>query len=69
LIIASGAGSETRAVIGIVIMMGVMVATVFTVIVVPVAYTLLARRTGSPHRVAVQLEKELEEGKVDVDAV
>ena len=69
LIIASGAGSETRAVIGIVIMMGVMVAAFFTIIVVPVAYTILARRTGSPHRVSEQLERELHVKESDPDRV
>lgn len=48
LVITSGAGAETRIVIGVVIMTGVIVATVFTLYVVPVAYSLIARRTGSP---------------------
>lgn len=67
LIIASGAGSETRAVIGIVIALGVLVAAFFTLIVIPVAYTLLARRTGSPHRVSAQLERELRMAESDPD--
>jgi multidrug efflux pump len=48
LLLSSGAGSETRAVIGIVILAGVLAATVFTLFVVPVAYDRLARHTESP---------------------
>lgn len=59
LIITGGAGSETRSAIGIVIFFGVAAATVFTLFVVPVAYQLISRRTGSPEDVARQLEKEL----------
>ncbi|WP_193165632.1 efflux RND transporter permease subunit [Microbulbifer hainanensis] len=52
LLLSSGAGSETRAVIGVVVLYGVLAATVFTVSIVPVAYDLFARRTGSPGDVA-----------------
>lgn len=48
LVISSGAGAETRFVIGIVVISGVLVATVLTLFLVPVAYSLLARKTGSP---------------------
>jgi len=60
LIISSGAGAETRLVIGIVILCGLAAATLFTLFVVPVAYDLLARRTGSPGDVARRLEQEME---------
>jgi Cu/Ag efflux pump CusA len=40
-------GTETRIVIGTVILFGVLAATAFTLFGVPVAYDLLARRTGS----------------------
>ncbi|MGM0985525.1 MAG: efflux RND transporter permease subunit [Pseudomonadota bacterium] len=59
LIISSGAGAETRLVIGTVILCGLAAATVFTLFVVPVAYDLLARRTGSPGDVARRLEREM----------
>ncbi|MFG6136675.1 efflux RND transporter permease subunit [Halomonas sp. B23F22_10] len=59
LILSSGAGAETRLVIGTVIFTGVAAATFFTLFVVPVAYDLLARRTGSPGDVARRLEREL----------
>ncbi|WP_210396030.1 efflux RND transporter permease subunit [Motiliproteus sediminis] len=58
LLLSSGAGTETRLVIGTVILCGVISATLFTLLVVPVAYAVLARRTGSPHRVSQQLERE-----------
>jgi multidrug efflux pump len=59
LILSSGAGTESRAVIGTVVLTGVLVATLFTLFVVPVAYRLLARRTGSPGAVRRRLEAEL----------
>lgn len=58
LILSSGAGSETRIVIGIVVFSGVLAATLFTLFVVPVAYALLARGTRSPGEVARRLEQE-----------
>ncbi|MFP6806926.1 MAG: efflux RND transporter permease subunit [Pseudomonadales bacterium] len=57
LIIATGAGSESRITLGIVIFSGVLVATLMTLFVVPVFYSLLARGTGSPGAVAVELVK------------
>lgn len=60
LLLSSGAGAETRVAIGVVILCGVAAATLFTVIVVPVAYSLLARKTGSPGDVKRALEQEEE---------
>jgi multidrug efflux pump len=62
LLMSSGAGTETRIVIGTVILYGVLAATVFTLFIVPVAYDLLARRTGSPGDVARRLARESEGG-------
>ncbi|RTQ99630.1 efflux RND transporter permease subunit [Halomonas nitroreducens] len=59
LILSSGAGAETRLVIGTVILCGLASATLFTLFVVPVAYDLLARRTGSPGEVARRLDREM----------
>lgn len=59
LILSSGAGAETRLVVGVVIICGTLAATFFTLYMVPVAYDLLARRTGSPQRVSRQLDAEL----------
>ena len=58
LLMSTGAGAETRVVIGTVILSGVLAATLFTLFVVPVAYDLLARRTGSPGDVARRLARE-----------
>ena len=60
LILSTGPGAETRLVIGIVILSGVAAATLFTLFVVPVAYDLLARNTGSPQAVAQRLAREME---------
>ena len=51
-------GTETRVVIGTVILSGVLAATLFTLFVVPVAYDLPARRTGSPGDLKRRLEAE-----------
>jgi multidrug efflux pump len=59
LLLSSGAGAETRFVIGTVILSGVLAATLFTLYIVPVAYHLLARNTGSPKQLSQQLEQEL----------
>jgi len=58
LVISSGAGSETRFVIGVVVISGVLVATLLTLFFVPVAYSLLARKTGSPGDVGRKLTHE-----------
>jgi multidrug efflux pump len=60
LVIGSGAGSETRFVIGVVVISGVLIATFLTLFFVPVAYHLLARKTGSPGDVARELDNQLE---------
>ncbi len=56
LVLASGAGSASRHTIGIVIFAGVAFATFFTLFVVPVFYSLLARFTNSPQAVARELD-------------
>lgn len=58
LIITSGAGAETRISIGVVVLCGVISATIFTLFIVPVAYSLIARNTGSPNTVAEKLKNE-----------
>ncbi|MEO1543954.1 MAG: efflux RND transporter permease subunit, partial [Pseudomonadota bacterium] len=58
LILSFGAGAETRLVIGVVVLSGVLAATILTLYIVPVAYSILARGTGSPGDVARQLEQE-----------
>ncbi|MBL8642900.1 MAG: efflux RND transporter permease subunit [Rhodospirillaceae bacterium] len=56
LALGSGAGAEGRIAIGIVIIAGVSFASFITLLVVPVFYQQLAKGTGSPGRVAAELE-------------
>ena len=58
LILAKGPGAESRITLGVVVFAGVLVATIFTLYVVPVAYELAARRTGSPGAIARELERQ-----------
>jgi len=62
LIWSFGAGAETRLVIGIVVLAGVSMATFLTLYIVPTAYSLFARGTGSPGDVARRLEAEAKRG-------
>ena len=56
LVLSSGAGAASRQSIGIVICAGMIVATTFTLFIVPTVYSLLARRTGSPQAIARRME-------------
>lgn len=60
LILAFGPGAESRIVIGTVIFCGVAVATLLTLFIVPVAYDLLTRHTGSPGDVGRRLDREMQ---------
>ena len=57
LIITSGAGYETRVTIGIVIFSGVIIGTLMTLVLVPVAYDLLAKGTQSPKTIARRISE------------
>ena len=57
LVIAVGPGSESRAVIGMVILAGVSVATLLTIYIVPAMYYAIARNTGSPLQLSQELDK------------
>ena len=59
LVLASGAGAEGRAAIGLVVLAGVTIATLTTLLVVPGTYGLLARFTGSPRQRARELDRQL----------
>ena len=59
LVLASGAGAEARSNLGLVVFWGVLLSTLLTIFVVPVFYALLARRSGSPGRVAAQLSEQI----------
>lgn len=65
LVLSSGAGSETRIVIGVVVLAGVFAATIFTIFVVPVAYSVIARKTGSLSDVSKRLEAEINSQKTE----
>lgn len=59
LIITSGAGAETRQVIGVVVLAGVIAATLFTLFLVPLMYSLLARKTSPSSHITEQLETHI----------
>lgn len=59
LVISSGAGSETRYVIGIVLLWGVSLATFFTLFVIPVVYQWLGKYSQPAGVNERKLEKEL----------
>jgi len=61
LVVASGAGAEGRAAIGLVVLSGVTVATMTTLLVVPGTYGLIARFSGSPGARTRELERQLGE--------
>lgn len=59
LVIATGAGAESRASIGVVILGGLVFATALTLFIIPVLYNLLARFTRSANAVSRDLEREI----------
>ena len=59
LILSSGAGAETRLVIGTVILSGVLVTTFLTLFIVPAIYRLWSAHTSSPLATGRKLEAEL----------
>jgi multidrug efflux pump len=59
LMIATGAGAGARAAIGVVVVWGVLIATLITLFLIPLLYTRLARYTGSPEAVSRKLEAQL----------
>jgi multidrug efflux pump len=59
LMLASGAGAGARRAIGIVVVWGVSIATLFTLFLIPLLYVLMARKTGSPQAVSRKLDVAL----------
>jgi multidrug efflux pump subunit AcrB len=57
LLLGTGAGSESRQPIGIVIVFGVAISAVLTLFIVPALYALFAGRTSSPQRVSKIIEQ------------
>ncbi len=58
LVFATGPGSESRMVIGVVIFAGVSVATILTLFIIPCAYSLLARKTQSPEFLSQKIAEQ-----------
>jgi multidrug efflux pump subunit AcrB len=61
LVIATGAGSASRETVGIVIFMGVIFSTFFTLYVIPTMYLLIGQKTERIDAVEIELEKQLKE--------
>lgn len=59
LVLATGAGAESRFPIGVVIVGGVCLSTVFTLFVVPTFYWLMAKNTMPPETTGRKLDAEL----------
>src|SRR5688572_4553864 len=57
LLLASGAGAESRQPIGVVVLYGVLISMVLTLVVVPAVYALVARNTRSPQYWAGVIQK------------
>lgn len=57
LLLASGAGAESRQPIGIVVVFGVTISAVLTLFVIPALYVLFAKRTHSPQHMSLIIEK------------
>jgi multidrug efflux pump len=57
LLIATGAGAESRRAIGAVVVYGVTFSLLLTLVVVPVMYVLIAKNTKSPQHVMRMIEK------------
>ncbi|MDH7943052.1 efflux RND transporter permease subunit [Pseudohongiella sp. SYSU M77423] len=70
LILSTGAGSESRVLLGTVIFSGVLMTTLMTLFIVPVVYDLLAKNTSSPQAVAQMLGSLQRKyaGKTDVNS-
>jgi multidrug efflux pump len=71
LLLGTGAGSESRQPIGIVIVFGVAISAVLTLFIVPPLYALFARQTSSPQRVShliEQMQKAASQAKAAVAA-
>ncbi len=57
LLLATGAGAESRQPIGIVVVFGVSISALLTLFVVPALYVLMARRAKSPQHVSRLIER------------
>ena len=67
LILGSGAGVEARSAIGWVVFGGLGVATVFTLVLIPVLYSLIAPLRAPRADAALRLQRELDESEKAID--
>ena len=58
LVMMSGPGSASRNVLGVVVLSGVSIATLFTLFLVPAVYRVLARGTESPEAIAREMRRQ-----------
>ena len=65
LLFATGAGSEQRTPIGIVVFYGTIVSVFLTLFAVPAVYSIVARRTKSPEHVSRMLDRMLGQHRQD----
>jgi multidrug efflux pump len=65
LLFATGAGSEQRTPIGIVVFYGTIVSVFLTLFAVPAVYSIVARRTRSPEHVSRMLDRMLGQHRPD----
>jgi len=68
LILSSGAGAEARAAIGWVVFGGLGIATVFTLLLIPVLYSLLAPLARPRAHAGIRLDREMREFEGTEDA-
>ena len=64
LMVATGAGTESRRTLGATVFFGVMISVFLTLYLIPAIYALLARKTQSPEYVSREIEK-LQRGEAD----
>ncbi len=57
LLLATGAGAESRQSIGVVVFYGVVISVFLTLVVVPAVYVIVARNTRSPQAIAKMIDK------------
>ncbi len=57
LLLATGAGAESRQSIGVVVFYGVVISVFLTLVVVPAVYVIVARNTRSPQAISKMIEK------------
>ena len=67
LILGAGPGAEARHAIGWVVFGGLGIATIFTLVLIPVIYSLLAPLSQTRAHAGIRLARELQEANIDLD--